>query len=273
MTDSRKQAIAAELNLSETAFVACSWKDGESRAGDNSFTLRWFTPTIEFDLCGHATLATACALFDRMSTTNDAKTTLYFESKKKGTLTATITWATKRIALGFPANPPSPIDASKLPCLPELIAKTFGSEVNANEVDEVAYSPGMKYLLVRLKGSMAISELPGSKIRAIQPDFNAMMSVRDNTLVRGIIVTIKGQGDVDFLSRVFAPWSGVNEDPVTGSAHTVLAPYWSQVYGGRTSLLGRQCSKRGGDVHCTLVEDRVMLEGGAKIVVRGDLYS
>jgi len=141
----------------------------------------------------------------------------------------------------------------------------------ANEVHSVYYSPSTKKLLVRLRGDLAESDVKESILLKLKPNFIGLTDIKDNKMVLGIIVTIKGSQDINFYSRYFAPWVGINEDPVTGSAHTVLAPYWAEVY-GRRELLGKQCSKRSGLVWCKLNKPgRVSLEGLSEVVVWGEL--
>lgn len=135
-----------------------------------------------------------------------------------------------------------------------------------DKVKNIALSPTVKKLVVQMEDDFTESDL-----MTISPDFTEMKKVHDGSKAKGIIVTVKGDGSYDFFSRYFAPWNGINEDPVTGSAHTVLAPYWANIL-KKTQMNARQCSKRGGDVTVTLREDdRVDITGHATIIVKGKI--
>ena len=220
----------------------------------SDFKLRWFTPQCEVSLCGHATLATAAAVFHVLGNPNEQ---LRFQTKS-GLLRATRDG--DNITLDFPLNPCTPEDPSPLQ---ELIKLTVGGLPLA----DVQYSASMGKLLLRLSDATSKSEL-----EALNPDTPAMMGAHKGT-IKGVIVTVKGSGDYDFFSRYFAPWVGIPEDPVTGAAHTVLASYWSSEL-GKSEMLARQCSKRGGDVRVTVGREpgRVYLAGKAYIVMQGKLY-
>jgi predicted PhzF superfamily epimerase YddE/YHI9 len=221
------QALAAEMNLSETAFLL--------ERGDGAFDLRWFTPAVEVDLCGHATLASAHVL-------GGAGT---FHTRS-GVLTCTPAgdgW----IEMDFPALPASPVPYDD----------SLGRALGVTEMYTVARS--RFDLLVEL-GSAA-------EVRALAPDHRAVAGLGH----RGVIVTAPGDVEgIDCVSRFFAPGSGVEEDPVTGSAHCVLAPFWSERL-GRTELVGEQASARGGIVRMRLDGDRVALGGRAVTVWEGQL--
>lgn len=233
MTDEIKQKIAAELNLSETAFVSKSWHKSSSILNDRKLTLRWFTPEVEVPLCGHATLATARALFETMQERdNETETTLEFETKFKGTLAATMNWSTGRISLDFPLAPPSPFSSSELECLPQLLTQLLGS-IGTDEIHSVHYSPLTKKLLVRLRGDVSENTVSDSTLLQLKPNFDELTKIKGmfkpnliahlshesftgNDKVLGIIATVKGSDNVNFYSRYFAPWVGINEDPVSG---------------------------------------------------------
>jgi PhzF family phenazine biosynthesis protein len=226
------QLVAREMSLSETAFV--SPRDG----GD--FDLRWFTPAVEVGLCGHATLASAHVLWEtgRLEATAPAR----FHTRS-GVLTATR--RREIIALDLPAHP------AKEATLPTGIAEALGAPpvwVGRSRFD----------VLVELSSEEAV--------RAIEPDLAALAKVEG----RGFIVTARGSGAYDFVSRFFAPRVGVPEDPVTGSAHCVLGPYWATRLGKR-ELTGYQASARGGVVHVGVAEARVCLGGRGLTVARGEL--
>ncbi|AQZ68318.1 oxidoreductase [[Actinomadura] parvosata subsp. kistnae] len=220
------QSVAAEMNLSETAFLL----------GDE---LRWFTPVVEVTLCGHATLATAHVLYS----TGAAEGPLEF-STASGTLTVNRR-PDGMITMDFPAKEVTLSEP------PPGLAKALGASpvrVGKSQLD----------LLVELDSEEAVI--------ALTPDIAALNLID----ARGIIVTAPGT-KTDFVSRFFAPRVGVPEDPVTGSAHCALSPYWSQRL-GRTSLVGAQLSSRGGLVHVTHAGDRVHLAGHAITVLSGELH-
>lgn len=242
------QRVAAEMNLSETAFVYPLQSPGEGVA---LYHLRWFTPTIEVDLCGHATLATAHALWedDRVGANQD----IAFETRS-GRLMAqksrqTVDQQTEDwIALDFPANPSHPVT---VPGLAEALGLT--EPPLTVEQNSLGY-------LVQVSSAAIVSGLC--------PDFNQLQVFG----VPGTIVTAVGDEPYDFTSRFFAPNLGITEDPVTGSAHCCLAPYWYQRL-GKTDFLAYQASDRGGVVRVSYqpTAQRVQLQGQAVTVLRGDL--
>jgi len=239
------RAIAAEMNLSETAFVHLLEKGTWESA--KTFALRWFTPQVEVRLCGHATLATAAVLFREVGVETDL---LHFETLS-GTLTARR--AATGIALNFPADPPSPYGA------PDRIRELL----QEYEVETVYYAPETRNLLIHLGSA--------DDVRALEPDFARVLAVTDQSELHGVIVTARGESPYDFVSRYFAPWVGIEEDPVTGSAHTVLGPYWGQLL-GKGELFAYQASARGGELHIALLDEgRVAIAGEAVVVVRGEL--
>lgn len=224
------QAVAREMNLSETAFLA--------PAGDG-YGLRWFTPAVEIELCGHATLASAHVLWE--TGTLDPAATARFHTLS-GLLTAERRgeW----IELDFPARPA--VEAPPPAGLLEVFAEP--RFVGRSRYD---------YLL----------ELPSEEaVRTAAPDPRQLAALG----VRGVIITARGSAPYDFVSRFFAPGSGVDEDPVTGSAHCTLGPYWGPRL-GKEELLAYQASARGGVVKVRLVGDRVKLGGQAVTVLRGRL--
>jgi len=226
------QQVAAEMNLSETAFLL---------RADDGWSLRWFTPAVEVDLCGHATLASAHALWSEK--TDDAST-LRFHTRS-GLLTASRDgeW----IELDFPAKREEKVDAP--PELLDALGARDAVYVGKNQFD----------YLVELRSE--------ADVRALQPDHAALRKLP----VRGVIVTSRGaNGKYDFVSRFFAPGSGVDEDPVTGSAHSCLAPYWSPRL-GKDDFVAYQASRRGGYLRVRLAGDRVKMAGRAVTVLRGEL--
>lgn len=228
--DERLQSIAAENNLSETAFLVQT---------DNGFDLRWFTPVTEVALCGHATLASAFVL---QVCRNWPEDTIRFQTRQSGQLVVT-----KRddfLDMDFPARPAS---AQNLPNgLKEALGvtpeKTFGSAED---------------LMVVLGSESAV--------RKVRPDFTAL----ERIACRGTIITARGDRS-DFVSRFFAPRVGVREDPVTGSAHCVLIPYWAAVL-GKNDLHAFQVSKRGGELFCAQAGDRVSISGKAVLYLEGSI--
>ena len=228
------QAVAAEMNLSETAFV---------RRLPNDFELRWFTPTVEVDLCGHATLATAHALWTSGLVPHGQP--LRFHTKS-GVLTVTSDGS--RIELDFPATPPVEVSA------PDGLAAALGADPE--------YVGRSKFDL------MAVFRSP-DQVRRLTPDFAALARIP----VRGVIATAPSDDPRhDFISRFFAPNCGVNEDPVCGSAHCCLTPYWSARL-GKTRLEAFQASDRGGFLSLRHEGDRVILGGRAVTMWRGELIS
>lgn len=227
------QRVAQELNLSETAFVS---------PGDAAFGLRWFTPAFEVDLCGHATLAAAHALWesDRVGTGRSIRF-----STRSGVLT--VEPAGDWLRMDFPSDPP------RAERLPEGLVEALG-------LTPVWFARGRSY-----EFAVARSE---AELRRLEPDFRALAALSPI----GICVTAAGTGAYDFVSRFFAPSAGIDEDPVTGSAHCMLAPYWGAEL-GLSSMLGRQISKRGGDVRVELAGDRVVVCGKAVTVSRGELLA
>jgi PhzF family phenazine biosynthesis protein len=229
LPDATLQAIALENNLSETAFTI--------PLGPGHYHLRWFTPLREVDLCGHATLATAHVLFRELG---EAGTRLRFESRS-GELV--VSRDGDRLVLDFPAQPPQACE------VPDGLLAALGGEAR-----EVWFS-AEDYIVVY-----------GSEraIRELRPDFSRLAQVE----ARGIAVTAAGSDGVDFVSRFFAPRVGINEDPVTGSAHCKLAPLWSERL-GKEELLARQLSARGGELHCRLAGERVLLAGKGVSYLKG----
>lgn len=228
LPDELMQQIAMENNLSETAFFV---------EQDGNYRLRWFTPTTEVDLCGHATLASAHLLFEHL---NYSQQTIRFDSntgelmvRKKG----------DRLVMNFPTA------ALNREEVPEFLEEAVG--IPAQE-------------LYRDTDYLYVVETE-KQVRNLDPDIRAMAKAD----VRGIIVTAPGH-DHDFVSRFFAPNAGVDEDPVTGSAHTMLTPYWSRRL-EKKKLAGRQVSRRGGSVYCHHKDNRVEIAGEACTVMQGEM--
>ncbi len=229
------QAVAAEMNLAETAFVV--------ERTDGSFDLRWFTPEVEVALCGHATLATAHALWQTGRARADAPLAFHTLS---GLLTARRSG--EEIELDFPVEAPSPAP------VPEHLLEGLGCaavSVHRNRFD----------YLVEVADEQAV--------RDVSPDFARLRQV----MTRGVTVTsTSDDARFDFVSRFFAPAVGVDEDPVCGSSHCCLGPFWQQRL-GKSELLAHQISKRGGVLRVNCDGDRVRLAGRAVLVTRGELLA
>lgn len=223
------QAIAEENNLSETVFFV---------KNENSFDIKWFTPTCEVDLCGHATLAAAHIIFTEL---NYKEKQLTFNSKSgKLTVTKAADWYT----LNFPSEEIEEIET------PELLKQALNVPV-------LKSFKGKGKLLVELENETVVKNL--------KPAFNLLAQIETNV----VIVTSKGD-QVDFVSRVFAPNMGINEDPVTGSTHTLLIPFWTKKL-HKTNLEAIQLSKRTGYLKCEYLNDRVEMSGQAVTYLKGQL--
>jgi len=225
------QAVAAEMNLSETAFAVPT---------GSGFDLRWFTPTTEVVLCGHATLATAHTLWEtgRLDHAHEA----VFHTRRSGELVAVR--ASDAIELSLPSDPPFGAD------VPTELAHAIGAPIVA------AFTCRQGWLF-----ELASEEA----VRALTPDLRVLASLRE----QGVIVTASAR-DTDFVSRFFVPSAGLDEDPVTGAAHCVLAPFWAERL-GRLEVVGYQASARGGTVRARVDGNRVRLTGHAVTILRGEL--
>jgi PhzF family phenazine biosynthesis protein len=230
-TDSTMQKIAIENRHSNTAFVV-------PRA-DSDFDLRWFTPKIEDDLCGHATLASAYVLALRKHNVWPVR----FHTRS-GMLT--VAQDGDSFEMDFPARPPQPCEtpAGLLPAL------------------------GLKTALVMKSRDYFVVVDQAEQVRALSPDIAALAKLDIGT--SGAIVTAPGEGDVDYVCRFFAPSIGIDEDPATGSIHCTLAPYWAGRL-GKDRLRAQQLSVRGGTMQCTISGDRVKIAGRARLYLHGTL--
>ena len=224
------QRIALENNLSETAFFV---------KNEDVYEIRWFTPTFEIDLCGHATLASAFVIFEILKAENEI---VQFHSHKSGRLS--VEKKGDRFILDFPSRPVSPAD------IPDGLIEAIGKQ--PKEVFKAR-----DYFLV-YETEQEVSE--------ITPDFTQLMKVD----AHGFIVTAKGDS-AEFVSRFFAPEVGVFEDPVTGSSHCNLIPFWAERL-GKTEMFARQISARGGELFCALAGDRVKIGGNATLYLKGEIY-
>lgn len=230
LDDALLQAIAAENNLAETAFLV---------AEGSGYLLRWFTPTVEVPLCGHATLASAAVVMERLEPGRDS---VIFQSAS-GPLAVDRT--DTGYLMDFPSRPSAPI-----PPPPGL-----ADAVGAVPVDVVA--DAFNYLVL-LESAQVVREL--------SPDFAAIARMD----LGGVIVTAPGDGGYDFVSRYFAPAKGIPEDPVTGGAHCALVPYWAERL-KKSAFRAFQASRRGGEVICRLAGERVELEGACVFYLEGEV--
>lgn len=230
LDDRTLQAIAEENNLSETAFLV---------GIGSGFELRWFTPTTEVALCGHATLASAHVLFCCRACPDDC---VRFATRRSGELG--VVRRGDLLEMDFPSRPARACET------PAGLAEALG-------VAPVQVLESAEDLLVVLDSEHAVA--------GVRPDFAALQRIQ----CRGVIVTARG-GACDFVSRFFAPRFGINEDPVTGSAHCVLIPYWSGVL-GKNKLHALQISRRGGELFCADAGDRVKIAGKAALYMEGTI--
>ena len=230
LPDETMQAIAAENNQSETAFLV--------PAGDD-YEIRWFTPAVEIDLAGHPTLAAAHVIFTIL---DPSRTEIRFQSRRSGALVVTRT--ERRLSMDFPSLPPERREGLG------DVAAALGAE----PVDVLAARDGV-----------AVFETE-QQVCALAPDMARVAALP----VFGLIATAPGEA-CDFVSRFFAPGAGIPEDPVTGSAHCTLTPYWAKRL-GKTALHARQVSRRGGDLYCRLNADRVEIAGEAVLYMEGRIH-
>ncbi len=230
------QAIAAENNLSETAFLVAAGQPGH-------YGLRWFTPAVEVDLCGHATLASAWVVFNKLA---PRLTDVVFETRS-GELRVTLDGESGRLAMDFPSRPAGVPD------------QVHGKLLQAMGIQPQAVLAARDYLLVYETAA---------QLRALQPDMAALMDL-DRFAV---IATAPGdEPGIDCVSRFFAPAKGVPEDPVTGSAHCTIVPYWAARL-GRSEIVAYQASTRGGTLHCRDEGERVRLAGRARLFMEGMVH-
>ncbi len=234
-SDEWMQSVAAEMNLSETSFVVPA---GEA----HRFHLRWFTPATEVDLCGHATLAAAHTLVEQNRV--DSNSPILFQTRS-GELPCTLSGS--RITLNFPIAPAAD----------DVDSNTSNALVAALGIEEA--------IILRTKFDLVAIVSAPSIVESLRPDFNALANIE----TRGTMITaVSNTSGVDFVSRFFAPRFGIDEDPVTGSAHCCLALYWGKRL-NKSTLVGYQSSSRGGTVHCEVAGDRVLLTGSAVTVLEG----
>jgi|TARA_B100001094_G_C18127307_1_gene770223 PhzF family phenazine biosynthesis protein len=236
LPDAQLQALAAQHNLSETAFLV--------QQSPESYALRWFTPIVEVPLCGHATLAAAQVLVNELGAGNGP---FYFETRYRGILTAET--VDNKLAIDLPAVFVESHQV-EMACAQALGATVVGAVRPIDDPWQVLYE---------LENEEAV--------RNLVPDIKAMAEA----VAHCVIVTARAK-KADFVSRMFAPHLGVDEDPVTGSAHCMLTPFWSARL-GKTSLSATQCSARGGELQCLMIDDRVRLAGQAVTFAAGTVIA
>jgi len=238
LDDSLLQSIASENNLSETAFFVAT-PSGDESDTHADYELRWFTPTCEVELCGHATLASAFVLYKCLGIEADA---VRFATRKSGRLTVARdgNW----FRMDFPAQP----------CRPVPIAERLVTGLRARPAETWQNA----------SHDVAVFNHPRD-VLDLRPDFTTLAELAPRT-----VIATAADDEADFVSRFFAPTYGIDEDPVTGSAHCTLGPLWAGKL-GKDSLHGRQVSRRGGDVYCRLRSDRVDVRGRCALYLAGTL--
>ena len=230
LDDATMQSIAAENNLAETAFIV---------ANEKGYDLRWFTPAIEVDLCGHATLAAAYVVLNHLQPDLDS---VSFDTMS-GALT--VTRDGERLSMDFPARAPTPASVT------EALADALG------EAPSEAHQS---------RDILALYD-DEATVRRLSPDQAGLLALDEGL---GVIVTAKGD-TVDFVSRFFVPKAGIAEDPVTGSAHCTLVPFWAERL-GRSKLVAHQVSPRGGELHCEQRGERVIMSGQCTLFLTGNIH-
>lgn len=233
LPDETMLKIAEENNLSETAFFV---------RNNGRYDIRWFTPTVEVDLCGHATLASSHVIFNELKWEDEF---IRFHSDRSGELG--VEKQDERMILDFPSYPVKEIEQRA----------EFAETIGTLPVESWETQSNMLMLLLESE----------EEVRNLSPDMQRLHEL----LYQEVIVTAKGEGDADFVSRMFAPKIGIPEDPVTGAIHCSLIPYWAKEL-GKKRLFARQISKRGGELFCELAGDRVKIGGNAALYLKGEIY-
>lgn len=286
LPDGMMQNIAMENNLAETAFIVpragLAGQGVEDLSGPNSrpgakdvpgpgtgyedrgvgtvgneeydYMIRWFTPTVEVELCGHATLASGQVVFRHLGFEGNV---VVFRSLYSGDLKVSKAVGTESLELDFPAN------------MPELAGTGMGTAASVRPADHTAIFEGLRIApreLYRGRHDFMVVLDSQEQVEELSPDFGILAGAQ----ARGVVVTAPGR-DVDFVSRCFFPQSGIDEDPVTGSAHTMMIPFWAGRL-GRNKLSAIQLSRRRGYLDCTLAGDRVFIGGRAHTYLVGDIF-
>jgi PhzF family phenazine biosynthesis protein len=255
-----------------TAFVSHEWSQVRNdkkveKINSNAYKIRFFTSNQEFGLCGHATVATTMLLSQMISRTqNNRNISNKFEFETRfGEKLVAIIDENDLITLSMPIHFTNHISSDEN-WFKDLVDSTLGPNLDSTAVEEVYCSK--KFVLIKLKDSNE------NNVNKVEPNFERLAEVDRHNAHNAVIVTQKANFELEnchFYSRVFAPWIGVNEDPVCGSAHTQLTPFWREKLGINGCLIGNQCSKRGGILKCFIKGDRVELTGSAVIVIEGHL--
>jgi PhzF family phenazine biosynthesis protein len=244
LDDQTLQNIAREMNLSETAFIYTNGNI-ENIKSLNSFRLRWMTPIIEVEMCGHATLAAAACLFNEYHINSDI---IFFETLC-GQLIAER--SKDGIKLIFPMSPLRPIS------IPDPFLQALG----ITQVKDIQYSDTLNYALIEIASE--------KELRELKPDFQQLVSLETPEEI-GLVIVTTAATDYDFISRCFCPWFGIEEDPVTGSAHTLLYPFWASKL-QKEILSAYQASDRGGELYLKQRDEKVEILGKTKLVLQGNL--
>ncbi len=243
--DDLLQKIAMEINLSETAFIF--------PINENNYKIRWFTPKCEVDLCGHGTLSASIVLFEKILKSYES---IHFDSKSGELIVNKL--GNGEYELDFPSDFVREIHITK--DLRESISKSL----NFSDFKIIGIGNKTKNLLIEVESK--------DILKSINPNFYEMIKIDFSFALSGFSLTSKGDDNYDFYSRYFTPWEGINEDPVTGSAHTLLATYWSKKL-EKKELFASQLSKRKGFLNCIVSKDRVLLRGTGKIIIQGEFYN
>ncbi|MCJ9429393.1 PhzF family phenazine biosynthesis protein [Kordiimonas sp. A6E486] len=239
LDDATSQMIARENNLSETAYIVEKGQEGDAPV----YALRWFTPTTEVDICGHATLASAHVVLSHLHPDAPA---VHFDTRSGRLI---VVRDGDKLRMNFPLMPPKPID------IPEGLGAAMGAEPSAVLKSDL----GDRDLLL-IYGNADV-------IKGLEPDLQALTAFAPY----GFVASAPGEGDTDFVSRCFFPNHGIPEDPVTGSAHCVMAPYWAARL-GKDKMFAEQISARHGDLWLEMKGDRLLITGKAVEVMRGALF-
>lgn len=240
--DEYMRNIAAEMNLSETAFVLPIDKER------NIYSLRWFTPEVEVSLCGHGTIGTAKVIYDIFGVKSDE---IIFK-----TLSGDLIARKYETGIGIDMPLDTPLDIEPPT---ELL-----DSLEIKEYEDIKIGKSTRKLIIKVKDESVILQL--------NPNFNEMKSIKFKDDIKGVAITTMDTNKYDFVSRYFNPWAGINEDPVTGSVHTVLASYWGKIL-NKVEMKAYQASPRGGELILKINDDRVELIGDAIIVLKGEIYT
>jgi len=271
LPDGVMQNIAMENNLAETAFIVprAALAGASPSDGGYDYMIRWFTPTVEVELCGHATLASGQVVFQHLGFKGDV---VVFRSLYSGDLKVSkVTDRTKDTAgeVGDPSDGGGALELDFPANMPELAGTGTGVAASVRAEGHTTIFEGLRIApreLYRGRHDFMVILDSQEQVEALSPDFSILAAGQ----ARGVVVTAPGR-DVDFVSRCFYPQSGIDEDPVTGSAHTMMIPFWAGRL-GRNKLSAIQLSRRRGYLDCTLAGDRVFIGGQAHTYLVGDIF-